>query len=164
MDSRITETEDRSADKSSVPSIPELGAHLQSLLTRMVKEKYIQMIKTASNVSDTGGGLSSEQSKIEYRFGSRYFAELGRQQMVTSYFQTIQEPIDAAALQEAQSEEREAHAISEEEAQSESERQEVPEPTNEITTMSQVQSKSDIRTQTTTDAQPVGRKRVRASG
>ncbi len=163
MDSRITETEDRSADKSSVPSIPELGAHLQSLLTRMVKEKYIQMIKTASNVSDTGG-LSSEQSKIEYRFGSRYFAELGRQQMVTSYFQTIQEPIDAAALLEAQSEEREAHAISEEEAQSESERQEVPEPTNEAATMSQVQSKSDIRTQTTTDAQPLGRKRVRASG
>ena len=104
-------TADSASEKQqATPAIPELGGGFLALMSRMCKEKYVQAIKSIQSVSGSGAGGEQDQV-IEYRFGPRYFAEFGRQQIVLSYFDSLGQPIDASALEEAATEEQEVYAV-----------------------------------------------------
>ncbi len=83
-------------------AIPELGDSFKNLVKRMVSERYIVEKK------DMGGNSTqaSQGSGIvkSYKFGARYFVELGSQQMIKSYFDTMDQPVDQNLLKDAKEE------------------------------------------------------------
>ena len=105
-------TADSASEKQqATPAIPELGGGFLALMSRMCKEKYVQAIKSIQSVSGGSSAGGEQDQVIEYRFGPRYFAEFGRQQIVLSYFDSLGQPIDASALEEAATEEQEVYAV-----------------------------------------------------
>jgi len=83
-------------------------------MARLCKERYVLAVK-CDKIESMGGSGGAESAVIDYKFGPRYFAEFGRQQIVKSYFDTLGQPIDSAALEEAAAEEQEEYAIEENE-------------------------------------------------
>jgi hypothetical protein len=98
-----------SEKQQTTAATPELGGGFLALMVRMCKEKYVIAIK-----ADKEAGAGGEQEVVtEYRFGPRYFAEFGRQQIVKSYFDTLEQPIDSSALEDAVAEEQEEYIVAE---------------------------------------------------
>ena len=100
---------------SSLPpsSTPTLTLSLVTSATR----RYV--IKDKAAAAD-----DAESNRVHYKFGSRYYAEFGRQQMVKSYYMTIDEPVDGAALRDAVRDENETYVnVEEDEEAVEAERQ-----------------------------------------
>jgi len=108
-----TTADSASEKQQATPAIPELGGGFLALMARLCKEKYVQAVKSIQNVSggSSSAGGGEQDQVIEYRFGPRYFAEFGRQQIVLSYFDSLGQPIDASALEEAAKEELEVYAV-----------------------------------------------------
>ena len=73
--------------------IPTPNTDFGSLMKRMVKEKYV-----LSEREEARG--EGEHNRTLYRFGPRYFAELGRQQIITSYYKCLGQQIDKNVLDE----------------------------------------------------------------
>ena len=82
--------------------VPELGGDFLQLMARMEKERYVVRDKEAA-------ATDGDANRVHYKLGSRYYAELGRQQLARSYCMSIDEPVDMGLLRAAVREEEEAY-------------------------------------------------------
>ncbi len=101
IDDRFPESRTKSTSSSGVP-VPELGADFPNLMKRMVNERYV--VVRAKDKKE-----NREDTKIEYTFGARFYAEFGRKQVITSYFQTLGQRVDIAMLDDAAQAEQEMY-------------------------------------------------------
>ena len=96
------------SNKGPVP-ITELGGDFNFLMKRMCAEKYILEVKKDK------ADIDNNKNTKSYKFGPRTMVELGRQQLVKSYFTTIGQPVDGTSMQIAVEEDKEYQSQTQEE-------------------------------------------------
>ena len=125
IDGRFPESVAKAKGSSSTSSskmadipIPELGADFPGLMKRMVSERYVTVVKTAGAGRPTD---PEDQAKAHYTFGSRFYAELGQKQIITSYYLTLGQRVDQGLLDDAAAMEQEMRDLVPEEEEEEEE-------------------------------------------
>jgi len=98
LDDRFPDTVNKAgAGKAAVAPVPVLGADFPSLVKRMVNERYL-VVKAEGGSASSTAAANKDDSKLMYSFGPRFFAEIGRRQLLTSYYDTIGQKVDISML------------------------------------------------------------------
>lgn len=117
LDERFPDTVSKGSSSSRAP-VPELGADFPSLMKRMVNERYV-VVKTEGGSASSSAAANRDEAKRSYTFGPRFFAELGRRQLLTSYYAALGQVVDMNMLDEAATAEEEQNALVDEEEEPE---------------------------------------------
>ena len=98
IDSRFPETETTSGGKrgkasSSEQAIPGFsdGGSISSLLTRMVKNGYLALVKSDS---------IAEKTRLNYELGPRYFVEIGHKALARSFYAGMETEVDPTIMRD----------------------------------------------------------------
>lgn len=105
LDERFPDTVTKSGSTREAP-VPALGADFPSLMKRMVNERYLVTMSEGGSASSSAAA-NRDEAKVSYTLGPRFFAEIGRRQLVTSYYATLGQKVDGAIFDEAANQEQE---------------------------------------------------------
>lgn len=108
LDDRFPDTVSKST--SSRAPVPELGADFPSLMKRMINERYV-VVKTEGGSASSSAAANKDEAKVSYTFGPRFFAEFGRRQLLTSYYDALGQVVDVTMLDEAANAEKEQNDL-----------------------------------------------------
>lgn len=89
--------------KGSKTTIPDLGDDFLGLISRMVKEKYIQVVQT----DEVGAPATKDSMEVVYTFGTRFYLELGSVSLAKAMFSVNSEPVDETFIASIRAEDEE---------------------------------------------------------
>ena len=84
-------------DKQAAVAIAELGQDFLGLMGRCKKEGYVVQ-------SRAEGSNKDDENSVLYSLGSRFFAEVGKEALVESYYAALGQDVDEAVMEEVRDE------------------------------------------------------------